>query len=96
MDATVETPIGDKASLIVSGRRSYTDKYQSSLYDDLLENMRADLSAYKNEPVYASSQAKDPSYYFYDLNAKDTINITNRDVVSFSGYKGHDDLTFFQ
>lgn len=95
VDATVETPIGDKASLIVSGRRSYTDKYQSSLYDDLLGNMRADLSAYKNEPAYASSQAKDPSYYFYDLNAKLTINITNRDVVSFSGYKGHDDLTFF-
>lgn len=94
VDATIETPIGKKASLIVSGRRSYTDKYQSSLYEDLLKNMRADLSAYSKEPAYASNQTKDPLYYFYDLNTKLTINPTSRDVISVSGYKGHDDLTF--
>ncbi len=94
VDATVETPIGSRASLIVSGRRSYTDMYQSSLYDNLLADVRADLSAYKKEPSNATNQTKDPTFYFYDLNAKLTANFTSRDVVSLSGYKGHDDLTF--
>ena len=94
-DVTVETPIGKKASFIVSGRRSFTDKFQSPLYDALLKSTRVDLSAYTRVPAYAAKETSDPSFYYYDVNTKLTINITARDLFSVSGYKGHDNLTFF-
>jgi len=93
-DATVETPLGSKASFIFSGRRSYTDVYRSTLYEDLLAKMRGDLVGQTKTPSFAKEGSNEPIYYFYDLNTKLTLKPTEKDVISFSGYKGHDDLTF--
>ncbi|WP_092438475.1 TonB-dependent receptor [Williamwhitmania taraxaci] len=94
-DVTIETPVGKRASFIISGRRSFTDKIQSSLYESLLKSTRADLSSYTKVPAYVSNETSDPSFYYYDLNTKLTINLSSSDVVSMSGYKGRDKLTFF-
>ncbi len=33
-----------------------------------------------------------PSFYFYDLNSKLTLNPTSKDILTFSFYNGKDDL----
>lgn len=94
-DATVETPLGSKASFIFSARRSFTDYYRSTLYEELLSKMRGDLVGDAKAPSFATSGSNEPTYYFYDLNTKLTLKPTEKDVISFSGYKGHDDLTYY-
>jgi len=93
-DATVESPLGSKASFIFSARRSYTDVYRSSLYEDLLAKMRGDLVGDAKLPSFAKEGSNEPTYYFYDLNSKITLKPTDKDVISLSGYKGHDNLTY--
>lgn len=77
---TLEGPIvKDKASFIVSGRRTYVD---------LLTNQvnRANRNTEDYNPI--------PGYYFYDLNTKINIELGERDKLLFSGYFGRDVFGF--
>lgn len=71
---TVEGPINDNMTFMVSGRRMYIDLLASLLLpeDDLEET---------------------PSYYFYDLNAKFTYQISEKDKLFASGFFGSDVLS---
>ncbi len=71
---TVEGPIvKDKASLIVSGRRTYADF--------IVKNLKKD-------------DFKDLTLYFYDLNLKSNVVISQKDRIFLSGYMGRDDFGF--
>lgn len=77
---TLEGPIvKDKASFIVSGRRTYVD---------LLTNQvnRANRNTEDYNPI--------PGYYFYDLNTKINIELGERDKLFLSGYFGRDVFGF--
>jgi outer membrane cobalamin receptor len=66
---TVEGPIGDDVTFMLSGRRMYLDL------------------------ILALSGVKDaPTYYFYDLNAKTNIKLSESDRIFASGYFGKDVL----
>lgn len=72
---TLEGPIQiEKASFIVSGRRTYFD--------------------YLVEPFLPKSIST--SYAFYDLNAKLNWQISPKDRLFLSGFKGKDDATYIQ
>jgi hypothetical protein len=46
--------------------------------------------------MLAGGSATLPNYYFYDLNAKFTVNLGSNDRISFSGYMGKDVLSTSQ
>ena len=76
---TLEGPIvKDKASFMVSARRTYLDI--------LLRPIIA--AATSNDP----SVSTNPAYYFYDLNAKLNWRVGPRDRVYFSAFSGKDDF----
>ena len=76
---TVEGPIvRDKASFMISGRRTYIDL----LLNPLIQNSA------NNDP----NIAVDPRYYFYDLNGKLNWKISPRDRIYFSFFSGLDDF----
>lgn len=78
---TLEGPLAknEKASFIVSGRRTYID-----LITDQINKSN------ENKP----NATKIPGYYFYDLNAKINYKVTEKDRLYLSGYFGRDRFSF--
>lgn len=93
----VEIPLG-KGSLLISGRRSYTDIIKSGLYSKLFSFARAgSTSTRPGGPGigfgrgFQSAQV-DPAFYFYDFNTKLTYRPSPKDVATISVYRGLDNL----
>ncbi|MEM7655253.1 MAG: TonB-dependent receptor [Bacteroidota bacterium] len=77
---TLEGPIiKDKASFMVSGRRTYVDLITAQIND-----LQADNPDFN--PI--------PDYFFYDFNAKASYEISDKDQLFLSGYFGRDKFTF--
>lgn len=78
--ATLEGPIiKDKASFMLSGRRTYVDIFTRQL-NKIKENEE------KWEPI--------PDYFFYDLNGKVNFKLGKKDRIFGSGYFGKDIFAF--
>ena len=98
--AYFETPLWDKGTFLITGRRSYTDFIRSPLYDSIYGLMTGDEEGgAAGGPVRGGRFGGDqqqgefvPSFYFYDLNSKLTLNPTAKDIFTFSFYSGKDDL----
>lgn len=90
----LETPIfGNRASMVISGRRAFTDVLYSPLYRGLFNNLYANSTVGDraiNEGVFGSDQA--PDFSFYDLTAKVSWESEARDRFSFTVYSGRDRL----
>lgn len=65
-------------SILLSGRRTYIDAFLDLINGDKLLN--------GGDPL--------PKYYFYDLNAKVTQDLSQSDNLSLSGYYGADHLKY--
>ena len=94
VDVELEGPIGKKSSFVVAARRSFTDYYRSSLYFNLFESARSDISANRISPSAFSAESSDPVFYYYDVNTKLSVKPTSKDVISLSVYKGFDQLDY--
>ena len=80
----VEGPIvPGKASVLVSGRRTYIDVVARPFID-----------GFNQEAAERGDEQVDPSAYFYDLNAKANWHLTDRDRVYLSLYGGQDRFGF--
>lgn len=92
-NALVEIPMGKRASFLLAARRSYTDIIQSGLYDKLfsLYGSSNNNNSNSNAPPNRLFQTQ-PVFYFYDINAKLTYNLSNKDILSVSLYNGQDNL----
>ncbi|WP_241739176.1 TonB-dependent receptor [Pontibacter beigongshangensis] len=77
---TLEGPMAkDKASFILSGRRTYSD-----VFTRLLNKANEGSADYS--PI--------PDYYFYDLNGKFNYQLSSKDELTFSSYFGRDFFNF--
>lgn len=77
---TVEGPlIKDKASILVSGRRTYIDLLAQPI-------IKAGFAS--------GGSSGSAGYYFYDLNGKVNYKISDRDRLYFSAYMGDDRFYF--
>ena len=105
---TFQTPIGSKANLLVTGRRSYTDVVRTGLYNSIFDVFN--IGTGPQTPAGAGAgggrgfggpgglfgstnqDVATPDFHFYDFNAKLTYLPGDRDVVAFSLYGGRDYL----
>ena len=93
---TYQKPLSKRGSLILSARRSFTDQYQTKLYDKIHDflisgsglNIGSELPS---DSLSYSSQYL-PNFYFYDINGKFTYLPTEKDIISISFYEGRDFL----
>ncbi|MDX2245727.1 MAG: TonB-dependent receptor [Bacteroidia bacterium] len=77
---TLEGPIvKDKASFMISGRRTYVD-----VFTRLINESQQDNPEFNNIP----------DYFFYDFNAKLNYEISDKDQLFLSGYFGRDRFKF--
>ncbi len=87
-----ELPVSKKVSLLLAGRRSYTDIIQSALFDDIRNNLLGDRGF--NAPNLNPEDVllEEPEFYFYDWNGKLSFRPTDRDMLTLSVYSGQDFL----
>ena len=94
----VEIPLG-RGSILISGRRSYTDVIRSGLYNQLFDFAKSQGTT-QAQPGPArggfgnrfQQQTVEPSFYFYDFNSKATYRPSSKDVATVSVYRGLDNL----
>ncbi len=72
---TLEGPIGENTSFVVSGRRTYVDLITNAIN-----------KSQEDKPDFN----KIPGYNFYDLNAKINTKLGEKDRIFLSGYFGKD------
>lgn len=101
--SVVEIPLWGRGSILLSARRSYTDVIQSGVYNKIFD-LYNDAEETVQGPALgggrpgggrfgnANAQAEQPSFFFYDLNAKATYRPSSKDVLALSLYNGKDDL----
>ena len=90
--AYVEAPIGKKFSLLLGGRRSYSEVMKGELYRSLIENLRNDDS-FANTPLEdATNISTEPDFYFYDWNSKLSYKMSDKGMITLSTYSGKDYL----
>lgn len=97
-----ETPLfNDRATLLIAGRRSYTDFIQSPLYDKIYGMLTGDDegTGRTGGPMQGGRQFGNqmqtefkPSFYFYDFNSKLTWNASPENIFTLSFYSGKDNL----
>lgn len=90
-DLLIEGPLGDKVTFLLSGRRSFTDFFRSRIYYQYLESARADINNESaSSPSFLRVDEDEPSYLYYDANAKLTYRPTSKDMISLSLFVGND------
>ncbi len=91
--ASVQIPLFKKGSLLLSGRRSYTDLIRSELYNKIF----GVFSQTENPPDIEGLEINtvEPDFYFFDSNSKLSFNPTDKDVIALSFYSGADHLVEF-
>jgi len=100
MNAVIETPIlKDKLSLILGGRRSFTDIYGSKTYDQLLEQVFQNTRLIDDEVEVSKWDTEGvvqliPDTYFADYNAKLIWMPSKKDRVDFNYLFAKDILVY--
>ena len=96
LSASVEAElpiVPNKASMVFSYRRSFTDFIQSGNYKNLFNNIyNSSIPAPGNSNLNIFDGSSEPDYVFSDLNAKVHFIPSQKDEIALSYYQGSDDL----
>jgi ferric enterobactin receptor len=84
---TAEVPISKKLTVVVAGRRSYSDIYATSFSNNLFKSVTNDFHRDSTTQIVSSTK---PYFYFYDYNTKISYRLSDRELLSFSLYGGKD------
>ncbi len=102
-DAFFKTSLGEKAGLIVSARRSYTDMIQTPTFDALSEKVFQNTKIISDNTGQVIGEEDDEdftesvgeeAFFFYDASAKLILQPTQTDHVAISGLFTNNDLDF--
>ncbi len=90
----LELPLSGKGSLLLAGRRSLLTESAITFYEKLKDTppFREDypqIQQFYNEGISPTN----PRIMFYDTYAKLTLVPGTKDVITFSGYLSHDEIT---
>ncbi|MBV6646930.1 MAG: carboxypeptidase-like regulatory domain-containing protein, partial [Cyclobacteriaceae bacterium] len=86
----LETPIGKKMSLIMGLRRSYYDLIENGIYADFIETTRTDPVQANNPEVEEEGFEVEPTFNFYDFNAKLRFSPTDDQTLDLNIYLSED------
>ena len=83
---SIEIPFKNKFSLLIAGRRSFTDLLKTSFFEKLFNQFEDDSGNIEELEEFV------PSFNFFDFNSKLSYKPSNKDLITFSYYKGQDNL----
>ena len=82
---SVEIPFLKKFSFFAAGRRSFTDILQTSFFNKIFDQFDPDDDIENLDPWV-------PKFNFYDFNGKLSYKPSQDDLITFSFYRGEDNL----
>ena len=82
---SIEIPFLKKFSFFASGRRSFTDLLQTSFFEKIFSQFDPEDDIENLEPFI-------PTFNFYDFNSKLSFKPSKDDLITFSFYRGEDNL----
>ncbi len=91
----IESPLGKKklASIIVAGRRSFTDLLYSPPYKNMFNTTyNSAIVTSSQGPKQTFNETEDPQFYFNDVNLKLTLRPSEKTLLNLSAYAGKDHL----
>lgn len=88
LNGYIEAPIGEKTTLLLGGRRSFTDIINSDLYEDFLTSSRQGFLSSINEDIAGLNLL--PSFHFYDFNGKLRHQFDDRSALDVNLYVSED------
>jgi outer membrane receptor for ferrienterochelin and colicin len=99
VNGVAQIPLGGKGSILISARRSFADFIESPTYNTIYGFLTGEEETNTPGPSGGgrgggkfAEQTILPSFYFYDLNAKVSYQINDKDFLAFSFYNGEDYL----
>lgn len=92
VDGFADVPLSKKVSWVFAARRSYTDMYQTKLYDNLFSKLRNDLDQTSLTNISIYDEKYSPKYFYFDIHSKLTYNPDSTQSVSLSVYGGEDNM----
>ncbi len=93
VSGSMEIPIvKDRASLLLAGRRSFSDILPTYLYNNILSGLQGkSAGSFPLENVYYFNDERNESVFrFYDTNAKLTLRKNSTNILTFSFFNGND------
>lgn len=97
VNTSLEVPLSDKgATLFFSGRRSYTDVWSSSLFENIFSIFETSITEGPRNilfPRTVKSEVK-PDFYYSDINFKISSRVGAKNQISFSFYDSNDLLNY--
>lgn len=99
VNTSLEIPLSDNGTtLFFSGRRSYTDIWSSSLFENIFSVFESSLLEDNKLPLASkartiSNEVK-PNFYYSDLNFKISSKVGAKNQLSFSFYDSNDALDY--
>ncbi len=87
-----EMPLGKNLSIMIAGRRSYSEVIKGGLFKDLIGNLTSDENLSNTPLENANNISTEPDFYFYDWNTKLSYRPSDKDMLTLSTYSGQDYL----
>lgn len=99
VNTSLETPLSDDgATLFFSGRRSYTDIWSTSLFENIFSIFESSIANDQTNPPGLLSRTIQseikPEFYYSDMNFKVSTRIGAKNQLSFSFYDSNDALNY--
>jgi len=85
-DAFLKTPINKKIGLVISGRRSFTDVFNTITFQKLSKKVFQNTIVTEDNQIEEESQEEDKfnEFFYSDINAKLLLKASKKDHISFS------------
>ncbi len=101
-DVFFKAPISKKVGVVISGRRSYTDFFETPTYDAFSEKVFQNTKITDNSAQIPSEEDDDEveenisenNFFFYDVTAKLIMDVSENDKILISGIYTDNDLAF--
>ncbi len=100
-DLFLKTPIGKKVGLVLSGRRAYTDYFEtptySAYFDKVFQNTKITdvlnpIDLEDDDEI--EEEVSDNNFFFYDTSVKLIADVSKNDKIQVSGIYTKNDLAF--
>ncbi len=88
----LETPVASQGTFLLALRKSYQGPLYNKIFNQFNTTSTVTTGAGGRGGFGGAQASSTPTSYFYDLNAKYTLNLGKKDVLAWSIYQGDDDL----
>ncbi|SEB43924.1 Outer membrane receptor for ferrienterochelin and colicins [Tenacibaculum sp. MAR_2009_124] len=94
-DAFVNIPLGKRIGVVVSGRKSLSDIFETPTFDNFSKKVFQNSVIANNAAFLGNNFENENNFYFFDFNTKFTYDLSHRDVVTFNYLLVRNKLNYF-